>query len=265
MTSAPRDQDLTDCDAEFHVGAYRAARGRCAATPLRYRLLRPAVAPIHRVPLLLFLHGAGERGDDNRAQLRYLPQWLSQPPLRARHPCVVVAPQVPLERIWSTVHWTAGRRRYGAAPTDELAAAYSLLVQILEDDPSVDPQRVYLTGISMGGYGAWEMAARWPERFAAVVPVCGGGDVEQAARLVGLPLWAFHGAEDEVVPPVRSREMIAALVAAGGQPRYSELPGVGHDAWTPVYTGPDSVLPWLFSQRSSGSAPRSRPANPSVR
>ena len=112
----------------------------------------------------------------------------------------------------------------------------------------IDPGRIYLTGLSMGGYGAWELAARIPERFAAVAPICGGGDEAQAAKLVGLPIWCFHGADDKVVPVERSRSMVAAIKAAGGEPKFSELPGVGHDSWTPAYRD-GALLGWLFQQR----------------
>jgi predicted peptidase len=113
---------------------------------------------------------------------------------------------------------------------------------------AADPQRVYLTGLSMGGYGAWDLAARMPKRFAALLPICGGGDEATAARLASLPIWCFHGADDTVVLPGRSRSMIAAVKAAGGSPRYAELKGVGHDSWTPAYRDP-VVLDWLFAQR----------------
>ena len=89
----------------------------------------------------------------------------------------------------------------------------------------------------MGGYGSWDLAERMPERFAALVPICGGGDEAQADRLVGLPIWAWHGDADQAVPVERSRRMIAAIEKAGGKPKYTELPGVGHDSWTPAYTG----------------------------
>ncbi|MFM7076434.1 MAG: dienelactone hydrolase family protein [Planctomycetaceae bacterium] len=112
----------------------------------------------------------------------------------------------------------------------------------------MDTDRIYLTGLSMGGYGAWDMAARMPDRFAALLPVCGGGDEATAAKLVGLPVWCFHGDADTAVPVGRSRAMIEALRAVGGDPRYSELAGVGHDAWTPAYRD-RAVLEWLFEQR----------------
>jgi predicted peptidase len=112
----------------------------------------------------------------------------------------------------------------------------------------VDEKRIYLTGLSMGGYGAWELAMRQPTRFAALAPICGGGDESQAAILKDIPVWAWHGDADPAVPVERSRRMIEAIKTAGGKPRYSELPGVGHDSWTPAYTRADGVVPWLFEQ-----------------
>ncbi len=94
-----------------------------------------------------------------------------------------------------------------------------------------------------------DWAARQPDRFAAVVPICGGGDEKQAPKLIKLPLWAWHGDADKAVPVERSRKMIAAIKAAGGSPKYNELPGVGHDSWTAAYNGPENILPWLFEQK----------------
>jgi predicted peptidase len=131
--------------------------------------------------------------------------------------------------------------------TPDLAAAVAALDDVLATE-AADPQRVYLTGLSMGGYGGWDLAARMPKRFAALLPICGGGDETTVPRLANLPIWCFHGTDDTVVLPGRSRSMIAAVKAAGGSPRYSELEGVGHDSWTPAYRDP-VVLDWLFAQR----------------
>jgi predicted peptidase len=122
-------------------------------------------------------------------------------------------------------------------------------MQYVISHEAVDPARIYLTGLSMGGYGTWDLAARQPERFAAILPICGGGDEATAPRLAKLPIWCFHGDADTVVPVERSRTMIAAVRAAGGSPKYSELPGVGHDSWTPAYRDP-AVLDWLFAKRA---------------
>lgn len=222
-----------------------------AGTPLRlpYRLLAPArPLPGRRYPLVLFLHGAGERGDDNRAQLAYLPAWLAEPAARESFPCYVLAPQCRAGKKWVEVDWSAPESTpQRPAPSPDLLGAIAALEETLARE-AVDPDRIYLTGLSMGGYGAWDMAARLPDRFAALLPVCGGGDEATAAKIVGLPVWCFHGDADTAVPVGRSRAMIQALRAAGGDPRYSELAGVGHDAWTPAYRD-RAVLEWLFEQR----------------
>lgn len=237
-----------DVIGRFEAHVHRAPSGPYATRPLPYRLLRPAAGPGTLLPLVLFLHGAGERGDDNTAQLRYLPQWLCAPPLSTAYPSILIVPQLPGMRRWGSVHWSVGKRVYSETPSAELLAVRAILDHVLDTSPA-DPDRVYLTGLSMGGFGAWEMASRWPERFAALAPICGGGDVTRVAPLAGLPVWAWHGGADDVVAPERSREMIAALAAAGGRPRYTELPGVGHDAWTPAYCDKDGLLQWMFAQR----------------
>jgi predicted peptidase len=112
----------------------------------------------------------------------------------------------------------------------------------------IDRRRIYLTGLSMGGFGAWELAARRPELFAAVVPICGGGNVDVADRLVHVPIWAVHGADDTIVKVQTTRRMIAAVRAAGGSPRYTELPGVGHDSWRWTYSDGSGVVAWMFEQ-----------------
>jgi predicted peptidase len=129
--------------------------------------------------------------------------------------------------------------------------ALGVLERVLADYPT-DPDRVYLTGLSMGGYGSWDLAERMPERFAAVAPVCGGGDTSRADRLVKLPIWAWHGDQDPAVPVARSREMIAAIEKAGGHPKYTELPGVAHNSWIQAYGNADGLIPWMFAQARTG-------------
>ena len=215
----------------------------------RYRLLRPAMLePETRYPVILFLHGAGERGSDNERQLNHFPTWMTEAPLRKQHPCFLVAPQCREEHAWSGFDWQTKKAAFPERPTTDGAAAIAALEAVLASEPAADPDRVYLTGLSMGGYGCWELAARMPERFAAVLPICGGADEATADRLSKLPIWCFHGEADPLVPVALSRSMIAALKAAGGTPIFSELPGVGHDSWTPAYRNP-AVLDWLFAQR----------------
>ncbi|HEX4142562.1 MAG TPA: dienelactone hydrolase family protein [Pirellulales bacterium] len=215
---------------------------------LPYRLLKPArIEPGKLYPLVLFLHGAGERGDDNEKQLMYLPTWLASDKNRRSYPCFVIAPQCPDDERWSDVTWGEAVSQPIGAMTKPMRTVVALLDDFCEHNP-VDPARIYLTGLSMGAYGSWDLAERMPERFAALVPVCGGGDETQASRLVGLPIWAWHGDEDKAVPVERSQRMIAAIEAAGGTPRYTELKGVGHDSWVQAYDGPDNVLSWMFEQ-----------------
>lgn len=219
------------------------------ALEFRYRLLRPeASATGVRYPVVLFLHGAGERGDDNEAQLKFLPRWMAEADNRRRHPCFLIAPQCRTDHAWAPIDWKRKQPLpLAERPTPDLAAAVAALDAVLAGEPA-DPARVYVTGLSMGGYGTWDLACRSPERFAAALPICGGGDPAAAARLTALPVWCFHGGEDPLVPAALSRSMIDAIVAAGGVPIHSELPGVGHDSWSPAYRNP-AVLDWLFAQR----------------
>lgn len=184
-----------------------------------------------RYPLLVFLHGAGEKGDDNQSQLFGLPEQMAEPKWRERFSCFVLAPQCPAQSYWTNLD-------------DELLS----LIREVANHPLVDPERIYLTGLSMGGYGSWRLACREPELFAAVVPICGGGDPAVANRLVSVPIWAVHGDADSTVPVENTRKMILAIRQAGGAPRYSELPGVGHNSWTQTYRDPDGVLRWMFEQ-----------------
>lgn len=218
----------------------------------RYRLLVPErpdgdAAATRRHPLVLFLHGAGERGSDNLNQLAYLPTWLTDPAVRRRHPCFVLAPQCRANERWVDVSWADGQSTpQAAAPSVDLAAAIAALEDVQRRE-AVDPNRIYVTGLSMGGFGTWDLAARMPERFAAILPICGGGDERVAGRVAALPTWCFHGDADKAVPVDRSRIMVKAVRDAGGRPIYSELAGVGHDSWTPAYRDP-FVLDWLFAQ-----------------
>ncbi|MBL9079014.1 MAG: dienelactone hydrolase family protein [Planctomycetes bacterium] len=213
-----------------------------------YRLLAPE--PRWRdtpQPLVVFLHGAGERGDDGTRHLRWLPLRLAEPVHREDHPCWVLALQCPADEQWSAVPWTGTvSPAMPPQPTRALRAVLLALDRVLAE-PGVDRARVYLTGLSMGGFGAFELAMRAPERFAALLAVCGGGDPNEATRLLGLPTTVFHGAADPVVPVQRSRAMVAALRALGAPVHYHELDGVGHDAWTTAY-GSGGALDWLFAQ-----------------
>ena len=208
------------------------AKGK-TLTRLRFQLLIPDGAKKRALPLVVSLHGAGERGNDNRLQLRYLPEQLARTTQRKQYPCYVLAPQCPKNGWWKG---------------DTMQAVEKLIEKTVRYY-NIDPKRIYLTGLSMGGFGTWTLSKKHPEWFAAVVPICGGGTTGDAYRLVGVPLWNIHGAKDRVVPLAFSRNMIAAIKLAGGTPKHTELSGVGHNAWMPAYENKKGVVPWMFKQR----------------
>ena len=218
---------------------------------LRYRLFTPEPAVGGgKLPLVLFLHGAGERGDDNAAQLKHGVAEFHR--RQAKQPCFVLVPQCPAGRKWVEVDWGggSGAGTFPAEPSPPLRLALEVVDGLIASG-KVDPDRVYVTGLSMGGYGTWYAAGMPGSRFAAAAPICGGGDPAWAKRYVGLPVWAFHGDDDRAVPVGRSREMIEAIRKAGGEPKYTEYPAVGHDSWTRTYAD-DAFHDWLFAQRRAG-------------
>jgi len=233
-----------DLDAPFVRGAVSVE-----GASYGYRLLTPpSPAEGARYPLVLFLHGSGERGDDNTKQLTHFPRRMLAPGERSERPCFVLAPQCPAGERWTEDVWGATESAaLPPAPTRALAAAMQALLEVAREHP-VDVDRIYLTGLSMGGYGALELALRHPDWFAALAAVCGGGDERLAARLAGLPVTLWHGDQDRAVPVVRSERWAAALGALGETPDVHILPGVGHDAWNHAYAD-GGCLPWLFAQR----------------
>ena len=236
---------------EFEVRQFRFTGGNYSDELFRYLVLTPhgGYESGVKYPLILFLHGAGERGGDPEKLLPHFPTQMAKPEWRKRFPCIVVVPQCRNGKQWVNVPWGDKESKPMAGkPSDDLQMAIAVLERSLKTLP-VDRDRVYLTGLSMGGYGAWELAMRRPELTAAVAPVCGGGDESQAARLKGIPVWAAHGDADRVVWPVRSRRMVEAVRKAGGKIQYTEYPKVGHNSWTRFYADPEGVLPWMFQQK----------------
>lgn len=215
---------------------------------LRYRWHEPSVAAdaTNRYPLVVLLHGSGERGTNNVDQLRWGARELLSYGL-AHGDCFFIAGQVPSGKRWVDRSWNALDHRLPEEPSESM----SLLIQLLErvrEDPRVDRDRVYVTGVSMGGYGTWDLVSRRTDWFAAAMPVCGGGDVRQAWKLRKLPIWVHHGDRDTTVPFERSRRMVAALWAVDGDVKYTEYPGVYHASWVQAY-GNKANVAWLFSRR----------------
>lgn len=217
---------------------------------LQYRLLKPKDYDAKKkYPLVIFLHGAGERGDDNEKQLVHGMNDFASDEVMTRYPAFVIAPQCPAGEIWGGVG--IGRLAKSPPPADKLAPALDATLKTVESlrkEFPIDGKRIYMTGLSMGGYGTWDALAKRTELFAAAAPICGGGDTSQVSKFKDIPIWAFHGADDKTVPVERSREMIEALKGAGGNPKYTEYPGVGHNSWAQTYADP-ALYEWLFTQR----------------
>lgn len=235
---------LRAADLPLEKRTYTDAKGKV----LRYRLLRPVdYDPQKSYPLVLFLHGAGERGDDNEKQIVHgVPEFV-KPDNRKEYPCFLAAPQCPANVKWVDVDWGGDKHQLPAEPTEPTRLTLELL-DALQKEFAIDPRRVYVTGLSMGGFGTWDVIARRPDYFAAAAPVCGGADEATARGLASLPIWAFHGARDTAVKPSRSRNMIEALKKAGGHPKYTEHPDVAHFSWGPAYRDPE-LFAWLFAQK----------------
>lgn len=216
---------------------------------LPYRIHVPESASADDVvPLVLFFHGAGERGSDNEAQLKHGMTELLEYSESRRKPTVILAPQCPNGKQWVDTPWGDLEHSMNKNPSEAMALALELLDSIVEER-WIDRKRIYVTGLSMGGFGTWDIIQRRPRFFAAAMPICGGGDVEQAKRLTKLPLWVFHGDSDTVVYTSRSRDMVAAIRSRGGNPIYTEYPDTKHNSWAPTF-GDAKIFDWLFSQRN---------------
>jgi predicted peptidase len=215
-----------------------------------YRLRAPQFPePGRKYPLILFLHGSGECGSDNRKQLSVGLPALMGSLLKRPEPVLVVAPQCQSGNWW--VRRLAMKPDYAASK--EPAASLEVALEIcrhLVAERQADPERLYITGLSLGGFGTWDAIQREPALFAAAIPICGGGDVTLAPKIKALPIWAFHGDKDSAVPVSRSRDMFKALQACGANAQYREYPNAGHDVWTRTYAD-TAVLKWLFSQRKA--------------
>lgn len=180
-------------------------------------------------PMILFLHGVSDRGSDvEQVKRTGLPSLIEK---GQSFPFIIVSPQCPAGDAWV---W---KLEALSALIDEVASQYK-----------VDPDRIYVTGLSMGGFGSWALAAYSPERFAAIVPICGGGEVTSMPRLKRLPVWAFHGAKDDVVPVERTQQLVDALAQLHGDVKCTIYPELKHDSWTATYDNPE-LYKWLLEQR----------------
>ncbi len=231
--------------------------------------------PHQQYPLVLMLSGSGERSKSSYTDAQneyvimndgYVKVWGSDyqapgnPEIQQRWPSFVVVPQISTTQRWIDIATThKGSYVQPAQPSTSLLLAKELLDSLQRQFSGINANRLYITGISLGAFGVWDALERWPNYFAAAVPVSGAGDPTKAADLKNMPIWAFHGSEDPTVPVSGSRDMIAAIKAAGGHPRYTELKGAPHEIWPFVYSYPypggtnlsyhiTGMYTWLFSQ-----------------
>ncbi len=213
---------------------------------LRYRLLKPnKIEDGKKYPLVLFLHGAGERGDDNRAQLIHGMNDISSEEIMDQFPAFVIAPQCPKGDAWADYRNPESSSR----PRQPLRLALELLDSLIQSNP-IDSDRIYITGLSMGGFGTWDAIRHRPTLFAAGVPICGGGDSSKTSieTIKHVPMWVAHGEDDRAVPVKRSQEMVAALKAAGANPIFDLQKGVGHNSWASTYRN-IKMYQWMFEQK----------------
>lgn len=207
---------------------------------------RPAVVyvpadydPDKEYPLIVFLHGAGERGDDGLRQTEVgIGPAIRQNP--DRFPCIVFIPQCPTGMWWSPVPGRSEDKSSGPHITDG--------IDKIKRKFNIDEDRVSLTGLSMGGYGTFAYGADTAAQFSAFMPICGGGDVAGAAQLASRPMWVFHGEADTVVPMDRSKEMVDAIRDEGGSVKLTTYPEVGHNSWDAAYSKREGAVEWLLAQ-----------------
>jgi len=221
---------------------------------LLYRILLPLDYDRDQLyPLILFLHGAGERGSDNERQLTHGADLFLEN--REDFPAIVVFPQCPEDSYWIDLSIRKELKNEGDpdfsqsihSPSEVLSVVNELVENIMRHE-SVNPRQIYVMGLSMGSFGTFETLGRWPDKYAAAVAICGGGNLELAKNYAdNTSLWITHGALDDVVPPVLSRRIYAKLQELGADVTYTEFENANHNAWDPTFSMPE-LLPWLFSK-----------------
>ena len=215
---------------------------------LKMRLFTPKGKENQTLPLFVFLHGSGERGDNNLSQLYNVANFLSSDSVQSQFPCLLLFPQCPRKDYWAPIDIIDGQ--WLTKTTDEPTQVMKKLISHLEvfiEDSIVDNAKVYIGGLSMGGFGTWDLLSRKPDLFAAGVPICGGGDTTKVRYYKDVPIWAFHGADDQIVPVELTRNTVESLKKYGAPIKYTEFPGIDHHSWDLAIEYP-GLLDWLFSQ-----------------
>ncbi len=236
---------------EFEYEVFKRDEGN-----LNYRILYPEnFDPSNSYPVVFFLHGAGERGNDNEKQLVHGSKLFLSAEFRKQYPAVIIFPQCPKEDYWANVKVDRStmpiglKFKKGGKPTQAMLLAITLLDSIVGLDYSIDEQ-IYLGGLSMGGMGTFEMLSRRPDTFAAAFAICGGGHPGNVEKFSKTPMWVFHGSQDNVVKPEYSTQMVLAMQKAGGKVRYTLYPDANHNSWDPAFSEKE-LIPWLFNQKKA--------------
>lgn len=223
---------------------------------LLYRILYPEnYDQGKKFPLVLFLHGAGERGQDNEKQLTHGAALFLSAENREKYPAIVVFPQCPMDKYWIDI--SVRKELFGKGdpdfsqsieqPSEQLDLVNELTEHLLHKE-KIDKKRLYIMGLSMGGFGTFETLGRWPKKYAAAIAICGGGNLSLAKRYAHhTSLWITHGGMDDIVPPILSQRVYNVLKEEGADVKYSFYPEANHNAWDPTFAEPD-LLPWLFSK-----------------
>lgn len=244
---APVGRKTIDNPDEYLYGSFVSEN----ADTLNYRYIEPEyLFDGEEYPLVLFLHGAGERGNDNEKQLVHCSRVFTNPVNREKFPCYVIFPQCPEASFWS--YRPERLKSYSTEsfpeefPQTEIMAGVMQLVEDFIKNNPVDRNRIYITGLSMGAMATYDTVIRYPDFFAAAVPICGAVNPDRISSDIKTPFRIYHGASDNVVPVTGSRNAYRALKSAGVPVTYTEFPGVEHGSWNAAYTDPE-LLPWMFS------------------
>lgn len=225
------------------------------ADTLNYRILYPQnFDPAKKYPVVFFLHGAGERGNDNEAQLTHGAKLFLQAQQRNDFPAIVVFPQCVKDSYWANCIASTdsdGKRHFvfqkGGKPTKAMHALVSMVDNFV-DKPFTDKKQIYIAGLSMGGMGTYELLRRKPRTFAAAFAICGGDNLANVNKYRKVPLWIFHGGKDDVVNPRHSKEIADQLKIFGKEVKYTLYPQANHNSWDSAFAEPE-LLPWLFSHK----------------
>jgi predicted esterase len=239
-----------DIPLDQHSFTQRAAYADSKGNTLPYNLLVPWHQKLdgsQKYPLVVFLHGSGERGVSNHDHMKNGVHAFCEKDVREQHPCYLLVPQCPEEDTWGG-HGSDWKPKFMENTPQTQRLLVELIEKMLRENPNIDPKRVYITGLSMGGYGTFDLLARRPDLFAAGMPLCGAGDTSTVARMKDIPIWVFHGRLDDAVFPIESQRMVKALQEVGGKVKYTEYSTLYHSIWDATYYNP-AVLEWLFAQK----------------